>query len=99
MFHLETPYEASIYKFYDKELMNYKEEGIRRFEIYLDSADTLAFATCVAFAYCEAVPYALNIFKERRLERIHAYAILDKDEWFQFEMDKILEDRAEAQYD
>lgn len=84
---------------YLDEMERYAEEAYRKFYIYLDSSDVKAFTYCVAFSFCEDVLHAINLFNERGLKKIHAYAVLKNFDWFQEELDEILQEKYESRFD
>jgi hypothetical protein len=99
-FDLQEPfYENSMDWLYNEEMESYKQEALRKMSIYLDRSDVLDFSVCVAFSFCENVPSAMRIFKERNLKNIHAYALIENKEWFREEFDKVLEAREDARFD
>lgn len=53
----------------------------------------------VSNAFVDGSIWACNIFKRLSLSAIHAYAVLEEKDWFVEELDKIMQDTLEEQYD
>ena len=53
----------------------------------------------VSNAIIDGSIWACNIFKRLNLNEMHAYAVLEKKDWFDEELDKLLEENISSQYD